>query len=283
MSTDRSDRSEEREKIRARADAHTWTSASVGRECVVLIEPDEAEAGRVEAELTARGVRVLTFATPWRALAHLGAEPAAVVVVSAGLGPLLLGEIVEAIRDETDHLALIAYSPADTETIGPAVAAGGRPVVVLPYDSSELIRVIGAVLPSLPPPTEVQIGRLSVVPEWHDASVDGAGLDLSPLEFRVLVELVRRGGRAATRDALVAAAWDVVPNQPSNLLTAAVKRVRHKFEAAGVGNAVETVRGVGYRLNTQTLGSRDQAGKTPISAMSRSTRIEISSTIRRTS
>lgn len=279
MSTDRS---EEREKIRARADAHTWTSVASGRECVVLIEPDQAEAHRVEAELTARGVRVLTFATPWRALAHLGAEPAAVVVVSAGLGPLLLGEIVEAIRDETDHLVLVAYSPDDTETIGSAVAAGGRPLVVLPYDAGELIRVIGAVLPSLPPPTEVKIGRLSVIPEWQDASVDGAGLDLSPLEFRLLVELVRRGGRAATRDALVAAAWDVVPNEPSNLLTAAVKRVRHKFEAVGVWNAVETVRGVGYRLNTQALVSQDQGRKAPISAMSRSTRIEISSTIRRT-
>lgn len=277
------DRSGEREKIRARADARTWASATIGRECVVLIEPDEAEAGRVKAELTARGVRVLTFATPWRALAHLGFEPAAVVVVSVRLGALLLGEIVEAIRDETDHLVLVAYSPNDTETIGPAVAAGGRPLVVLPYDTSELIRVIGAVLPSLPPPTEVKIGRLSVVPEWQDASVDGAGLDLSPLEFRVLVELVRRGGRAATRDALVAAAWDVIPNQPSNLLTAAVKRVRHKFEVLGIRNAVETVRGVGYRLNTQTLVPRDQARKTPISAMSRSTRIEISSTIRRTS
>lgn len=280
MSTDRS---EEHEKIRARADARMWASATIGRECVVLIDPDEAEADRVATELTARGVRVLTFATPWRALAHLGAEPAAVVVVSAGLGALLLGEIVEAIRDETDHLVLIAYSPDDTETIGPAVAAGGRPLVVLPYDAGELIRVIGAVLPSLPPPTEVTIGRLSVVPEWQDASVDGTGLDLSPLEFRVLAELVRRGGRAATRDALVAAAWDVVPNQPSNLLTAAVKRVRHKLETVGIRNAVETVRGVGYRLNTQALESRDQARKTPISAMSRSTRIEISSTIRRTS
>ncbi|MGH3975153.1 MAG: winged helix-turn-helix domain-containing protein [Pseudonocardiaceae bacterium] len=280
MSTDRS---EEREKIRARADARTWTSASAGRECVVLIEPDEAEAGRVETELTARGVRVLTFATPWRALAHLGAEPAAVVVVSARLGALLLGEIVEAIRDETDHLVLIAYSPDDTETVGPAVAAGGRPLVVLPYDAGELIRVIGAVLPSLPPPTEVKIGRLSVVPEWQDASVEGASLDLSPLEFRILVELVRRGGRAAAREALVAAAWDVVPNHPGNLLTAAVKRVRRKFEAVGVRDAVETVRGVGYRLNTQALVSGDQPRKTPISAMSRSTRIEISSTIRRTS
>ncbi|MFE6648284.1 winged helix-turn-helix domain-containing protein [Nocardioides sp. NPDC057772] len=249
----------------------------------MLIEPDEDEAVRVEAELSVRGVRVVTFTTPWHALAHLGAEPAAVVVVSVRLGPLLLGEIVEAIRDETDHLVLIAYAPDDTETIGPAVAAGGRPLVVLPYDTGELIRVIGAVLPSLPPPTEVRIGRLSMVPEWQDARVDDTSLDLSPLEFRVLVELVRRDGRAATRDALVAAAWPEVPNEPNNLLTAAIKRVRHKFELLGVHDTIETIRGVGYRINTRAFAPRGQAGKTPISAMSRSTRIEISSTIRRTS
>lgn len=277
------DHAEEREKIRARGDARVWASVANGRECVVLIEPDEDEATRVQAELRARGVRVLTFTTPWRALAHLGAEPAAVVVVSVRLGSVLLGEIVEAIRDETDHLVLIAYAPDDTETIGSAVAAGGRPLVVLPYDTAELIRVIGAVLPSLPPPTEVTIGRLSVVPEWQDAQVDHTGLDLSPLEFRVLAELVRRDGRAAARDALVAAGWHEIPNEPNNLLTAAIKRIRLKFEVLGIRNAIETVRGVGYRLNTQALTPQDQAGTTPISAMSRSTRIEISSTIRRTS
>lgn len=276
------------ERFRAASDARTWATQSNGRETVVLIEPDAGEADRIGGALVRRGVRFLSFTNPWRALAHIGGEAAAVVVVSARLGAVPLREIVEAIKDETPLPVLIAYRPTDTETIGPAVLAGGRPLVGLPYEPHELMRVVGDALPSLPSPACVEFGRLSVIPEWNDAHLDGTGLDLSPLEFRVLAELVRRGGRAASRDALVTAAWSDAPTDPKGLLTAAIKRLRHKFEALGVCDAVETVRGVGYRLNARTLheselSSGPQRAATPISTMRRSTRVEMSSTILRTS
>lgn len=277
------DHPESAERLRERSDAREWAAASMGRERVILVDPDASEADRIRTALERRGVSALTFTNPWRALAHLGSEPAAVVVVSTRLGTESLGVIVGAIRDETTHPVLIAYYPEELDAIGPAVVAGGRPMVSLPYDAHELVRVLSEVIPMLPPPACVEFGRLSVVAEWKDAHVDGVGLALSPLEFRVLAELVRRDGRAASRDALIAASWDEEPSEPYNLLTAAVKRLRSKFEMIGIPDAVETIRGVGYRLNARALAPRDQAGKTPISAMSPSTRIEISSTIRRTS
>ncbi|KAB2810981.1 response regulator transcription factor [Pimelobacter simplex] len=276
------------ERHRALADAHLWAGASNGREALILIEPDASEADRIGEALTHRGLRFATFANPWRALAHLGSEPAAVVVASAGLGADVLRQLVEAIRDETTLPVLIAHRPEDMSAIGPAVLAGGRPVVRLPYDAHDLIRALSEELPQLPPPACVEFGRLSLVPEWRDAHLDGKGLGLSRLEFRVLTELVRRGGRCASRDDLVTAAWPEGATDPKSLLNAAVKRLRIKFAALGIADAVETVRGVGYRLNAPALSETQlsdgpQTAATPISMMRRSTRPAMSSTMRRTS
>lgn len=244
------------ERHRALADARMWATSSDGRESLILIEPDAAEADRIGEALTHRGLRFTTFASPWRALAHLGAEPAAVVVASSSLGRDVLRQLVEAIKSETSLPVLIAYRPEDMDEIGPAVLAGGRPAVGRPYDAHAMIRTLAEAVPQLPPPTCVEVGRLSLVPEWRDAQLDGKGLGLSRLEFRVLAELVRRGGRCASRDALVSIAWPDGATDPKSLLNAVVKRLRIKFAAYGIVDAVETVRGVGYRLNASALAGR---------------------------
>lgn len=280
------------ERFRAISDARAWASQTDGREVVVLIEPDATVADHVAGLLARRGVRTLAFASPWRALAHIGREPAAVIVASARLGPTPLREVVQAVKDETALPVLIAFDPANTDAIGPAVIAGGRPLITLPYDTDEMVHALADALPALPAPTCVRFGRLSIVPEWQDAHLDGTGLDLSPIEFRILAELVRRGGRAASREAILAAAWTQTPADPKASVGNALKRLRQKLEAIGVPGAVETVRGVGYRLNAHalaegaievSLSDGPQPAATPISSMSRSTRTEMSSTIRRTS
>ncbi|TSD65701.1 winged helix-turn-helix domain-containing protein [Aeromicrobium piscarium] len=276
------------ERISVRSDVRTWRARSDASEVLILVEPDIAEADRIGRELTQRGVRFLNFVSPWRALAHLGSESSAVVVVSSGLGQGPLEVIVEAVRAETSLPVLIAYRPDETDVIGPAVAAGGRPLIIHPYEASDMIRIVCEVLPAPAPPACVEFGRLSLVPEWQDAQLDEKGIDLSPLEFHVLSELVRRAGRAASKEALIAAAWSGTSPDPNALLAAAIKRIRHKFMARGVCEAIETVRGVGYRLSAAALGGAPQMGvshgvATPISPMSRSTRAEMSSTIRRTS
>ncbi len=276
------------ERHRALADARVWAGCSNGREALILIEPDADEAARIGGALTHRGVRHESFTSPLRALAHLGTEPAAVVVASVNVGGDILTQLVEAVTAETALPVLIAHRPDDTALIGPAVLAGGRPVVGLPYDARDLIRTLSETLPQLPPPACVEFGRLSLVPEWRDAHLDGRGLGLSRIEFRVLAELARRGGRCASRDDLVSVTWPEGATDPKSLLNAAIKRLRLKFLSFGVVDAVETVRGVGYRLNGPALSATDlsagpQLAATPISTMSRSTRPEISSTIRRTS
>ncbi|OPZ65679.1 MAG: Response regulator protein GraR [Firmicutes bacterium ADurb.Bin506] len=84
-------------------------------------------------------------------------------------------------------------------------------------------------------------GRSAV--EWR-----GAEVFLTPKEFRLLDVLARRAGQVVPRTSLLEALWDDVEFVDDNTLTVNVTRLRHKLSSIGIVDAVDTVRGEGYRL-----------------------------------
>jgi DNA-binding response OmpR family regulator len=77
-------------------------------------------------------------------------------------------------------------------------------------------------------------------------TVDGASVDLSPREFSLLECLLRHKGMTLSRDQLLDQAWPFGVAVTPNAVDAYIHYLRDKLGAAG--RAVETVRGVGYRL-----------------------------------
>lgn len=86
--------------------------------------------------------------------------------------------------------------------------------------------------------------------EWNDETVF-----LSHKEFQLLLRLVEKKKQIVTREELLEVLWDDVSFVDDNTLTVNVTRVRKKLEGLGIKNAIETVRGQGYRLNV-TWGDR---------------------------
>ncbi|MCJ7725417.1 MAG: winged helix-turn-helix domain-containing protein, partial [Acidimicrobiia bacterium] len=77
---------------------------------------------------------------------------------------------------------------------------------------------------------------------------DGEEIDLTPTEFRLLVQLARRPGQVFTRELLLDQVWGYSYLGDSRIVDVAVQRLRSKIEADPSAPAlVETVRGVGYR------------------------------------
>jgi DNA-binding response OmpR family regulator len=76
--------------------------------------------------------------------------------------------------------------------------------------------------------------------------LDGRDIDLTKLEFDVLRYLQEREGRAVERAALLRDVWGYDWARGSNVVEVVVSALRRKLgERAG---ALETVRGIGYRL-----------------------------------
>jgi DNA-binding response OmpR family regulator len=88
-------------------------------------------------------------------------------------------------------------------------------------------------------------GNLTLEPEAHYATLDGQPLDLTPTEFNLLYLLLRNQGRAFSRAYLLDTVWNESYITGDRSVDNAVLRLRKKL--GDLGDAIETVWGVGYR------------------------------------
>jgi DNA-binding response OmpR family regulator len=93
-------------------------------------------------------------------------------------------------------------------------------------------------------------GGLRLDVESRTAVAGATTLDLTRLEFDLLHYLLVNAGRVLTRERLLEQTWGYDFTGDTRAVDSAVKRLRAKLRAAcAEADSIETVRGVGYRLN----------------------------------
>ena len=126
---------------------------------------------------------------------------------------------------------------------------GADDYVVKPFSVRELLLRVQAVLrraASEEAGEMTQFGTLRVDRGAHRVWVDGQEVELTALEFKLLLTLHDRRNRVQTRDALLSDVWRIDADVTTRTVDTHVKRLREKLGTAGV--YVQTVRGVGYRF-----------------------------------
>ncbi len=127
---------------------------------------------------------------------------------------------------------------------------GADDYVVKPFSVRELLLRVQAILRRSQGEQEVapgfQFGSLRVDREAHRVWAKDEELELTALEFKLLVTLFDRKNRVQTRAALLSDVWGIDADITTRTVDTHVKRLREKLGEAGV--YIETVRGVGYRF-----------------------------------
>jgi len=94
---------------------------------------------------------------------------------------------------------------------------------------------------------------LQLFPERLELRFDTKVVGLTKKETDVIESLLERHPRVAGREDLLERLWDDQMYVDENTLNVNITRVRKKFQELGITDAVETVRGAGYRLNISWL------------------------------
>jgi two-component system phosphate regulon response regulator PhoB len=128
---------------------------------------------------------------------------------------------------------------------------GADDYVTKPFSVRELVLRLKAVLRRAAPGRSVErppeaVGPIRVDVDSHRAFVDGAEIQLTPLEFRLLTTLMARLGRVQSREQLLEDVWQMSSEVETRTVDTHVKRLREKLGSGR--DLLETVRGVGYRL-----------------------------------
>jgi two-component system phosphate regulon response regulator PhoB len=126
---------------------------------------------------------------------------------------------------------------------------GASDYVAKPFSPRELALRVRAVLrrfETLTKGTSLEFGTLRIDPAAFRVWVDDVELDLTLLEFKLLLSLFENRDRVQTRADLLGRAWGAGVSVTPRTVDTHVKRVRDKLGSAG--EYLQTVRGVGYRF-----------------------------------
>jgi two-component system alkaline phosphatase synthesis response regulator PhoP len=131
---------------------------------------------------------------------------------------------------------------------------GADDYISKPFGMMELTARVRAVLrrsSASAPEREYRLGELSLDPRRHLVTVGGEPVQLTYKEFRLLELLMEGGGAVLTRSVLMDRIWDLAAERENRTLDVHVRTLRAKLGPAG--KYIETVRGVGYRMNGEIL------------------------------
>ncbi len=137
-----------------------------------------------------------------------------------------------------------------------ALDSGADDYVLKPFRMMELLSRIRALLrraersSRAPAETEAYyIGKLSVSPSRHLVQVDGVDIALTLKEFELLCLLLENRGIVLTRDKILDKVWGESLGRESRTVDVHIRTLRQKLGDAG--GLIETVRGIGYKINGQ--------------------------------
>ncbi len=220
----------------------------------VLVVEDELDLQQVlKFNLKQAGFEVQVASLGAEALSQIAEEPPALVLLDIMLPDVLGTEVCRNLKSNprTASIPVIMLTARDSEFDRVSgFELGADDYVTKPFSVRELMLRVNAILKrTQAAPSDrqdIEFGYLKIDPAAHRVWVQGAEVELSALEFRLLIALYERRNRVQTRGALLDGVWGVTADVTTRTVDTHVKRLREKL---GVARAyIETVRGVGYRF-----------------------------------
>ena len=213
---------------------------------VLLVEDDDKLAGDVKRALEGAGYVVLR-ARDGESAGFLGdTEDFAAVVLDLGLPRMDGLSVLKHWRREGRNLPVLVLSARGswTERVE-GIDAGADDYLPKPFQIEELLaRLRSVIRRSAGRPSSIAtVGGLTLDERAKKVTLDGAPVDLSPMEYRLLAYLMLRRGEVVTQQELVENVYGD-DEQATNAVEVLVGRLRRKVGARWI----ETRRGFGYML-----------------------------------
>ncbi|QCX28201.1 MtrAB system response regulator MtrA [Nocardioides jishulii] len=159
-------------------------------------------------------------------------------------------DVCKEIRAESGVPIVMLTAKGDTVDVVLGLESGADDYVVKPFKPKELVARIRARVRRFDSPESetLTVGDLSIDVPGHQVTRDGTEINLTPLEFDLLVCLARKPWQVFTREVLLEEVWGYRHAADTRLVNVHVQRLRSKVEHDPENpEVVLTVRGVGYR------------------------------------
>jgi len=159
-------------------------------------------------------------------------------------------DVCKEIRAESGVPIVMLTAKGDTIDVVVGLESGADDYIVKPFKPKELIARVRARVRrnDVTPDEGLTIGDVSIDVAGHSVTRSGESINLTPLEFDLLVCLARKPWQVFTREVLLEQVWGYRHSADTRLVNVHVQRLRSKVEHDPENpEVVVTVRGVGYK------------------------------------
>jgi DNA-binding response OmpR family regulator len=225
---------------------------------ILLVEDDDGLAELVLQELEQQGYHMLHAGDGLTAL-RLCEQQQPDLVILDWVIPALDGlDVLRRLRQDLPTPVLMLTSRAGEADRIVGLELGADDYLTKPFSMGELVARVRALLRRIERVQQIvnqdreksagtiTYQNLILDLDQHQAVIDSEPVDLTPIEFDLLNLLVRNPGRVFSRAYLLETIWDQAYYEGDRSVDNVVLRLRKKL--GEVGKNIETVWGVGYRL-----------------------------------
>ena len=221
---------------------------------ILLVEDDRSIRQVTQLGLTEAGFTVITASDGDEALSQFRSHRPDAVVLDVMLPKRDGLEVLKSVRAESTTPVVMLTARASTTDVVLGLELGADDYVTKPFEMAILVARIRSALRRVTQSgadSELQLGDVVVNVASHRVRRGDEEIDLSPTEFRLLIELASKPGRVLTREILLENVWGYPAVGDTRLVDVAVQRLRAKLEVdPSRPKLIETVRGFGYRAAT---------------------------------
>ena len=130
---------------------------------------------------------------------------------------------------------------------------GADDYIVKPFSPRELVLRIKAILKRGIDKGEeealIVAGKITIDIPRHQVLVGKKEIEMTPMEFNLLLTLIQRRGRVQSREHLLNDVWDISSDVTTRTVDTHIKRLREKL--GSYGDQIKTVRGFGYKFTIE--------------------------------
>ncbi|HEY6124942.1 MAG TPA: response regulator [Steroidobacteraceae bacterium] len=220
----------------------------------VLVVEDEPGIRNVLAVLlSAANYRVVEAESAARGEIEARAHKPDLMIVDLGLPDRDGLELIRRVRSWTAVPIIVLSARSGEDQKIAALDAGADDYVTKPFAAAELLARVRAALRrtalGVLPSSEIRLGNIVIDLARRELRGAGAGIHLTPLEFRVLENLARHAGTIVKQERLIREVWGPEQVDDTRSLRVCVRNLRAKLEPdPRQPRYLVTEAGLGYRL-----------------------------------
>ena len=220
---------------------------------ILIVEDEESLSEPLAFILQREGYQVTVAEDGPGAVAAFDKTGADLVLLDLMLPGIDGIEVCGRIRSESGTPIIMLTAKSDTADVVKGLESGADDYMVKPFNPKELVARIRTRLRPAPEPVveTLAVGDLTIDAAGHEVRRGDERINLTPLEFDLLLTLASKPQQVFTREMLLEQVWGYHYKADTRLVNVHVQRLRAKVERDPDNpRIVMTVRGVGYRAGS---------------------------------